>query len=289
MKFPRVSRRELVVAGLTAAIGSTVDRVFAIFDGLADQVRPSPGIQELIPAWNELQIIPGKHHPNLGPHPDILDAADHVVPLMARPGGVMPLPLEQLPEIDYARDLLLIGGPISSSVSRRLHGYRLVSRKMSQAPVERTGFRWQFYYPKASNSDPANRRYVRGESVSTMPKGIVDTAARGRLALPRLSRVDPDSGFIESDFLLVTIVPSPTPRKAPGRVIVDIADLQGQGDKTFGGLISNAAARRELLTELGNERFFQALYEVPVTHNHKRRISIPGTPKLIGVELLHRK
>jgi len=264
--------------------------VFFLYDRLKDFMswRSSiVGIEDLFPMWPNVQVVPGSHHPVDGYHPDIQIALERLTPLVPRSDPIIIKGANELPLPDLSRDLVLIGGPVSNVISlMNVHGYSYSGNKISVRPVRRTGFRWCFHYPFPSDDDLPSFRYVAGKLRSTMPKALVDTRASGSLAEPRFCKLDQKTGRIQSDYLLLTVMPNRIRHDFTGSTIIDVADLQGQGDKVFADVLRDSASRSELAKAVRRKRYFQALYEVPVSHDDSQCTTTPGTPRLLDVHLL---
>jgi excisionase family DNA binding protein len=280
-----LSRRAFLALGKAVAIGSS-GWIFVLYQKL-EKIRSSPvEVSDLFPRWPDIQVVPGSHHPVDGFHPDIQIALERLAPLVPRVDPVVIAGADALPPADLARDLVLIGGPISNSISLDLHGYQYDRDKISVQPVRNTGLRWCFYYPNQCDDDPQFRRYVAGKLRATKPKALMDRCASGMLSQPRFSAVERGTDRIQSDYLLVTVVPNTLARSATGSSIIDVADLCGQGDKTFGDLLRDADSRRELALAVKGRPYFQALYEVSVTHDDAKAETTPGAPRLVDVQVL---
>ena len=263
---------------IAGAVGSGVLGNFA-YDALVKK-EVTVDLLDLFPSFDKTQLVPGSHHPAEGFHPDVLAALNGLAPIL---NGLQPtkyVEFRSLPAPDLSKDLLLLGGPISNELSLKLHGHTFSGKKISPLPNQRSGFRWHFFYPEPTFGEPAYSRYVSGQLLPKMRKAIVDTRAPSNANVFD-SRCG-DDGLISTDYLLITVQPNPF-ANGNGSTVVEVADLQGQGDKAFSRLLANDAARRELQTELRSSRHFQALYEVPVVHNSSRAETMPGIPKLRGI------
>jgi hypothetical protein len=260
--------------------------IFHLWDELAHLKSSKVEIHDLFPMWSDVQVVPGTQHPIDGYSRDVKVALDRLTPLVPRSHPVITAGVHDLRPADLAGDLVLIGGPVVNTISRSLHGYTFKNNKLSVCPVKSTHLRWCFSYPFKGPDDPSFSRYVNSEIRKTMPKAIMDRHASGVLKMPRFSKVDYDSGRICSDFLLVTVVPNTRLRSSTGSTIIDVADLQGQGDKVFADLLRDNDRRRELIEAVHRKRYFQALYELPVTHDDRMRETKPGVPRLLDVHII---
>ena len=288
---PKPTRRGFVrkclnVAGPALVVGFH-GYVFHLWEKYEHLKHSRVPLQDLFPMWETVQVVPGTHHPVFGYHHDVQMALENLVPLVPRSHPVVTARLKDLRPANKAGNLVLIGGPITNDISLRIHGYEFdKNMKISIKPVGNTGLRWLFYYPFKRPDDPSFSRYDEGMLRETMPKAIMDQRASGMLAAPRFSGVDYSTGMITSDFLLVTVIPNTLLRSSTGSSIIDIADLHGQGDKVFAELLRDNDRRRELHESVGRQRYFQALYEVPVTHDESTRETTPGSPRLLDVQVL---
>lgn len=275
-------RRALLVLGKAAQVGLS-GAVFFVWNKLAE-FRESPvAVEDVFPMWADIQVVPGEQNPNYGYHPDTQIALDRLTPLVPRSGRVVVATSDDLPNRDLARDLLLIGGPVSSADSRNLHGHTFENGKLSPLPTGETGFRWRFWYPYGSQGDPSFSRYVKGELRTTMPKALIDRRAMGLTAKPQFSKYDPETGLVLSDYLLVTVVPNTFLTSATGRTIIDIASLHGQGEKVFPDVLRDHDRRKELFQAVNHKQYFQALYELPISHDLWKKETTPGPPELKDV------
>lgn len=279
------ARRLVVVAGLAkwlgaAATGGVVGN-FA-YDALTKR-EEKVELLHLFPSFDATQLVPGSHHPEEGFHPDVLAALNGLLPMLNALRRTTPVDFKMLPVPDRSKDLLLLGGPISNELSRELHGHAFTGSKISPLPTRRSGFRWHFFYPDLVAGEPPYSRYVSNTFRSTMRKALVDTKAPSSARLVD-SRTGAD-GFIANDYLLITVQPNSVV-EGSGTTIVEVADLQGQGDKAFATVLATEALRRELHSGIKAAKSFQALYEVPVQHNNLKRTTSPGVPKLVGLQLL---
>ena len=281
----KVSRRQVVMAGslkwlITASAGGAIGNF--TYDRLTRR-EADADLKDFLPSFARSQLVPGSHHPEERFHPDVYDALCSLSAVLVGSKTPECVDFERLPSPNTSGDLLLLGGPISNELSRQLHGHTMVGKKISPLPDARSGFRWHFYYPEAVPGEPAYSRYVAGRLEPKMRKAIVDSKAPAS-ANTIDSRCNPD-GSIANDFLLVTVQPNSL-GLGSGTTIIEIADLQGQGDRACAALLQNEAARRELLAKLGSAKYFQALFDVPVLHDSKTASSSPGVPKLVGVSPL---
>jgi len=286
-----MSRRQFMALGKTLRRGiASVAGVFIIWDHLWEHLKNlkpyTVELDELFPMWPEIQVVPGTHHPVDGYHSDVRIALERLTPLVPRFDPIVVARADELPRADLARDLVLIGGPVTNAISLRLHGYEYSNEKISNRPTRKTTLRWCFHYPRKRRNDPSNSRYVAGKLRATMPKALVDRQATGDLALPRYCRVDPETGRIQSDYLLLTVMPNSVLGRSTGFTIIDVADLHGQGDKVFADVLGDDSSRKELAEAVSGKRYFQALYEVPVTHDDANRTTSPGTPTLLDYQVL---
>jgi hypothetical protein len=292
---PRTRRAVLMAIGKIAGVaavgsvsGTAAKRaVFFLWDKLEARVA-DVDVADLFPEWRDAQVVPGRHHPVDGFHPDIVDALRELAPLIPR--ADLPIVLgsdADLPSANPRGNLVLIGGPISNVLSSRLHGHHFDGRKISVNPVTSTSLRWHFHYPFPRDDDPPFSRYVGGSlREKTMAKALVDSHSSGALGMPRFSKVDNDTGRIESDLLLITVLPNTLGSRATGATIIDVADLQGQGDKAFAVVLQDHLLRRELYNATKGKRYFQALYHVPVLHDDASRTTRPGMPQLADIHVL---
>jgi len=289
----------LAVAAGKALISGIDGWVFVLWDKLREtskdpvetsKIKSIVEISDLFPTWSEFQIVPGTHHPIEGYAPDVRTALERLEPLVPKSDPVVFVAAADLRLAITNRDMVLIGGPITNLLSRQVHGYRFHKRKnkIDVRPFKKTGLRWCFEYPYPSSHDQTIIRYAGGVlKVTTLPKGIVDLNVKtAALAEPRFSRVDPENGLLESDYLLLTVVPNTMGNQSTGCTIIDVADLHGQGDKIFADLLDNPEYRKELANAVEGSRFFQALYEVPVRHDTNRQETTPLNPKLLDVHRL---
>lgn len=288
---PKSTRRGFVrkclnVAG-PAVLSGASGWIFHLWDRYKHLKPAQVSVEDLFPAWNSVQIVPGTHHPVVGYPHDVQVALEKLIPLVPRAHRVVTAPLRDMLSADKAGNLVLIGGPIANDLSLHVHGYRFdKKKKISIDPVTETGLRWAFSYPFKQKDDPSFSRYDAGTLRSTMPKAIVDRRSSGIVGKPRFSGVDYNTGRITSDFLLITVVPNILLRRSTGSTIIDVADLHGQGDKVFAELLRDGHRRRELGKFVQRHRYFQALYEVPVTHDDDARETRPGVPNLLDVAIL---
>jgi hypothetical protein len=279
-------RKALMVLGRTAlAVGSS-GWVFFIWDKLAKLKENRVEIDALFPMWHDIQVIPGKHHPDYGYHPDTQAALERLTPLVPRSLPIHTAPADDLPTADLARDSVLIGGPVANPVSRHLYGYTFERGKLSIEPTVNTGLRWSFYYPYKGKDDPTFSRYVAGELHATMPKAVLDRRASRSSALPLFNKYDPETGLIDSDYLLLTVVPNTLLPYSTGSTVIDVASLQGQGEKVFADILRDNGRRKELSDAVHHRQYFQAFYELPVTHNSTKHETTPGVPRLRDVYIL---
>ena len=239
---------------------------------------------EIFPSFASTQLSKGEHHPKRKFHPDVRVALDEMTSILMNCRSPSELPVEALPEVNRDGNIVLLGGPISNELTRELHGHTIsTEEKVSEFPNNRRGFRWHFGYPERSHDDPTFGRYVDGAFTQTWPKFIVDTKASAESTRRLGSGLDPQTGLITSDYLLITVQPNTLGSHATGNTIIEISDLQGQGDKAFPRLLQNKDAMRDLANEVKGMRYFQALYSVPVEHNIGSNSTEPGLPKRIGV------
>lgn len=285
----RYTRRGFLAFGKTflwaAATAGMSGWGVAVCDKINEgELRPVD-VADLLPSWADIQIVPGSHHPVLGYHPDIQIALDRLARIVPRTLPVVGRSVNELPLPDFGRDLILVGGPVSNVLSEQIHGYSFHGDKISPMPFRETGLRWCFHYPHKSDSDPLLRRYVAGEVRPSMPKGVVDLNAHSPLDCPMYPSYDPETERIQSDYLLVTVLPNQFGARSTGATLIDVADLQGQGDKAFACIMEKEELRRELGTRVGRNRYFQALYRVAVHHDDHLRETTPGAIELIDVEV----
>jgi len=287
-----VDRRAFLALGKVIGLAGINGWVFFMYKKL-EKLEPSSAnleqseveIEDLFPMWPDVQVVPGSHHPVDGYHPDIQIALERLTPLVPRIDPIVTAGADALPPADLSRDLVLIGGPVSNVISLSLHGYKYTGDKISVSPERNTGLRWCFHYPFPSDDDLPYSRYVDGKLRTTMPKALVDTHASGYLAKPQFCKTDPQ-GRIEFDYLLLTVVPNSIRSNFTGSTIIDVADLQGQGDKVFADVLRDSASISELAEAVNGKRYFQALYEVPVAHDDSQCATTPATPRLLDVHLL---
>jgi excisionase family DNA binding protein len=285
-RLTQVDRRQLLtVIGAVFASGVSGWMTF-VWDRLARFGENRVDVEELLPCWRTVQVSVGMHHTVEGYHPDTQEALQTIAPHIVRSDRVIVDGSDSFPTVDPYRDLLLIGGPATNLLSRRLHGYSSVGKKLSERPTLSTGLRWCFFYPQPSEHDPDFSRYVRGELRRTMSKALLDCRAQGLLAEPRYCRFEKTHGRVLSDFLLLTVMPNKLENHASGFYVIDVADLHGQGNKVFARIVGDSQRRKELSEAVGRKRYFQALYEVPVMHSPIHCKTSPGTPKLLDVHVL---
>lgn len=280
----QVNRRQVVMAGalkwLLGAAGTGVIGNFTYERLTKKEVHVD--LLDLYPSFSKTQLVPGSHHPDEGFHPDVYDAMCGMATLVGQ-GPTTSTSFGALPTPNLTGDLLLLGGPISNELSCRLHGHSYTNRKITPLPENRSGFRWHFYYPEPVPMEHAYSRYVSGKRDPKWRKAIIDTKLP--VSANEIDSRCEDDGSISNDYLLITVQPN-TFAPGSGTSIVEVADLQGQGDKAFSTLFANEAARHELKAELRFTKYFQALYEVPVVHDSKAATTSPGTPRLVGVSPL---
>lgn len=245
-------------------------------------------IEDLFRYWDELNLYQGAAHPKHanGSHPDVAEAQSEISRFMEGRGNVEFRPWEECLRLSYDNNFLSVGGPISNDISRKIHGYRLIDQKISIEPMIKTDFRWHFHYPESSENDPKYFRFVQGQEVPTMAKGIYDRSPGlgGRKIL--YPGTYPESQRILKDYLLLTVVENQLGGKPTGKHIVDIADLNGQGNKLFPKIMADKERRKELSKEVKGKPYYQALYEVEVEHDEYNMITYLGDYKLCGVHLL---
>lgn len=238
---------------------------------------------EIFPSFASTQLSKGEHHPERGFHSDVRVALDEMTSILIARRSATELPLEALPEVNRDGNIILLGGPISNELTRELHGHTISpEKKVSKLPNSRMGFRWHFGYPEQSTADPTFGRYVDGVFARTWPKFVIDTKANTDSTRYLESGYDPQTGLITSDYLLITVQPNTLGSHATGNTIVEISDLQGQGDKAFPRLLQNPNAMRDLADAVKGMRHFQALYSVPVKHITNKSTE-PELPERIGV------
>ncbi len=277
-------RRNFLAIGTTFLITAFSGGAFFMLDFLDKLKSEAVEVEDLFPYWSEVQVVPGQQHPVFGFHPDTKNALESLAPLARRSEPLVTGGLDSSPRPDPSRELVLIGTPITNPISTRLHGYRFEGPKISVQPNRDTGLRWCFYYPIQRYNDPLSIRYVYGEPQPTMPKAIRDRKASKPLTQNLFSRHD-DAGFIRSDYLLLTVVPNSLLGQSTGSTIIDVSDLQGQGTKTFAKILRSSDKRKELAKAVKGKRYFQALYEVPVSHDFNEYTTTPGEPKLNDVHI----
>lgn len=245
-------------------------------------------IRDLFSNWNELNLFPGIAHPKYikGFHPDVAEAQNSISKLMDASGKVEFRPLDQCLKMSLNENYLLIGGPISNELSRTLHGYKVVNQKISENPSQSNDFRWHFNYPESKQTDYKYSRFVNGEERSTMPKAIVDKLAKVGTRKYNLPQIYTENERISTDYLLLTVIENKLSGKSTGKQIIDIADLNGQGNKAFAIIMSDKNRRNQLRKAVNNKPYYQALYEVKVLHDDFNRITSLGEISLINVHLL---
>lgn len=281
----RGRRKALMALGKFFCLGMS-GWIFVCYDKLQPYLSQRlVEIEDLFPWWPDVQVVPGSHHPVYGYHSDVRIALEQLTPLLRVTKPLLVRELNELPSSDLARDLLLIGGPVANAISLKVHGYQYSGKKISVDRVEDTGLRWSFHYPYKTDDDPSYSRYVDGRLEPKMPKALVDHHASAPLAQPRYCPIDSHTGRIRGDYLLVTVVPNKLTSYSTGSTIIDVADLQGQGDKVFPILLDDSH-RGELAGAVKGKSYYQALYEVAVKHDDEFCVTFPGPPRLIDVHIL---
>jgi len=242
-------------------------------------------IKDLFSFWDDIRLFPGHAHPKWnGFHPDVVEAQNKIAGLFTFPDEIEYRKFENLPELKNHGDLLLIGGPISNSLSRSIHGYNFKGEKISHKPIINIGTRWSFYYPESTGKEKKFSRYVNKKMVTTKPKAIIDMV--GALNTPRYSQINSESEFIKSDYLLITVLPNNFSIDSSGSTIVDVADLHGQGNKAFAKIMENQKRRNELFKAVNGKRYFQALYEIGINHDDYNKETSLGEIVLDDVHIL---
>jgi hypothetical protein len=299
--------RRTAVAGLAGAAGAVIAAVglsplrkVFVWSGLGElSVEPNVEMQDLFPSWGSVQIVPGNRHPDFGFHPDIVTVMTDMLNERVMIGKFANISeIDRLEEPNCDGDMLLIGGPVSNGYSRLWRGFEMIDKRLIRRGNPNGGMRWEFNYPDLGENPVMPVRFVDGKPKSTWIKEIVDhktgeirrsqwsldmpiAITEGGLPLGATPR------WLEQDFLLITCRPSPWTREA-GRMVIDIADLHGQGDKAFVRILTDKDLRRELLeaTVKRGVHSFQALYSVRVRHQFERRQTHPDVPRLIAVHAL---
>lgn len=294
-----LSRRQIIItAGTITATGvalSTINSglsgwVFVAWDKLKEAFNSSDknkvDINSLFPFWDKIKLYPGQGHPNFGFHPDIVEAQEKVSMIMEPKGSPVFEKLETCPVVGRNGDILLIGGPIPNKLSLAIHCHTYDGNKISPNPNKNIGTRWYFHYPYSTNKDLPFKRFVNNELITTSPKAIVDRYGKGVSTYPKYSKVDPSTGHITTDYLLISVIPNIFREGATGDTIIDVADLNGQGDKYFYEILSHADLFRELLTAVKGKKYFQVLYEVNVINDQDKKLTSPKDAKLIDIHFL---
>ncbi|HRI03295.1 MAG TPA: hypothetical protein PLL77_06095 [Pyrinomonadaceae bacterium] len=241
-------------------------------------------IERIFSHFSNIEVVPGMVHPAfLGkPHPDIVEAQNDLLPFFPAK-QVEILKLDDLPKPNIDGNMLLIGGPVSNAISRTLRGFKLKNGKLVSNGKLQRELGWEFHYSE-EKGQPGFRRYVNGTMVESKPKYI--TGGLQKSALNMLSAsFDPVTRFLDSDLLLITHIQNIVGKQSQGNDIIDIADLHGQGDKGFAKILDDDQLRNELFEATGKKgiNHFQALYSVPVIHDHLRKTTTAGKPKLLDI------
>lgn len=285
-KWPR--RTFLATIGI-ASLSPFYNKV--IVEWLADSYGSNTidtDIKDLFGFWNELNLFPGSAHPKFkkGFHPDVAEAQNSISSLMETSGKVEFRPLNECLKLPSNENYLLVGGPISNELSRKLHGYSLNGQKISNNPVHTNKFRWHFHYPNPSADDVRYSRFVNGAETSTQPKAIVDKLATRGNRKYILPQIYPGSERISTDYLLITVVENIINGYSTGKHLIDVADLNGQGNKAFAMIMADKERRKELKNSVNEKPYFQALYEVEVLHDDFNKITSLGKVSLRDIHLL---
>ena len=182
---------------------------------------------------------------------------------------------------DLESNLILIGAPGPESLSRLVFGYR----QRDGGGLSFTGdtldlpFRWQ---EDVSVVRANCLRYQQGGLVTTRPNWPILDSRTGSV----ISRYPETncSGFLLSDYLLVTKVPNfITPgAQASGRSVVSFGGSHGIGTRAVSLLLDSSEVMRRLGEEYskGGSRYFQALLEArsivhePRTGSHAKRLAL---------------
>lgn len=256
-------------------------------------ISPPVELERILPEWGHFNFVPGTAHPVEGYHPDIEEGCRSLAALIANSNAtfhnkeVRILLEHQLPKVDLKSNLCLIGGPIASTLSRQWRQFEIAADNIIRRPHGNPhNLRWDFYYERPSADAVLPTRYVRGKQVKSWPKYILDHHSAGPAKM-QSAMISPETGLLERDRLLVTYCPNLFAREY-GTILLDIADLHGQGERSFHSILDNADLRAELEAEIRKEkaRFFQALYEVPVNHDHTDCLTLPQRPRLVGIHKL---
>ncbi|WP_149303165.1 helix-turn-helix domain-containing protein [Pareuzebyella sediminis] len=282
----RKNRATLVLGFLGSMIGTVPAIVWDEYKGLDDKNLSKTEIRSVFNFWDKITLHPGQTHPKWGGlHPDVKHASREIVKLTELPEDALFVGYDGLPDTEKQGNLLLIGGPISNDLSCELHGYKFLNEnKISIKPSKNIGTRWSFYFPVPEKGDLLGfSRFVEGEEIKTWPKAIEDNQLKGAAKGPIFSPFDPHTGRIISDFLLITVVPNQLTKYSSGSTIVDVADLHGQGNKAFSQIISNKDRLKELMDAVDGKRYYQALYEVFVSHDDYQK-----TTNIKKIELVDR-
>lgn len=275
---PGLDRRAILRAAAAVFGGGLVGGSVAwVHEALGDPRRALPERLERIFPLREAALVPG--NANLDSlrqmHPDINDALGAMFELFRGPADVSMTVQNTLP-VRPDGDLVLVGGPVSSLSSRAWRGFAAVGPDGAfvqvKAPAQR--LRWEFCYHGIDWHGPAPRRYLSSQEKDSRPKWIIDREGGGPVPYAR----DTESGFLDEDLLLVTVIRNPFagPETSKPTWLVDVADLFGQGDKAFGSIMADphhvAALHRQV--EAHGCRAFQALYRVPIDHDHDWRRTV---------------
>ncbi len=218
---------------------------------------PRDWLQALFGPWQQYSAVPGTDHKDFASrsgttaiHPDIREAYNGILPLWEGAGrSLQPVAEENLPTYVLTDPIILIGGPVSNTLSRQWQDYRRSEKTglVERVRGRRTRRRWRFAYTLNSPTSEGPARYVNGSLHRSSPAAIEDLR---RPKTPALFAVKAGRDrMLLSDYLVLSFVKN-TLRSGSGASIIDVSDLHGQGNKAFARLVNDPDRLSELINQL---------------------------------------
>lgn len=156
-------------------------------------------------------------------------------------------------EPDQNRNLILIGSPKSTLLTREAMGYQKESEKLGEAP--KTDLRFVFNFNK-KDLDTCKRR-VAGELHEVPNYVIIDRDGVKKFPPPRTD----DSDFLIEDYLLLNVMPNNLSKKR-NKDIINPSGIHGIGTQAFSLLLKNRDVLKEIDKGRRGSRYYQSIIRV---------------------------
>jgi hypothetical protein len=155
---------------------------------------------------------------------------------------------------DPERNLILIGSPKSTLLTREAMGYQKESEKLAQEPE--TGLRFVFNFDEKELS--TCKRKIAGELHETPNYVIIDRDGKLRFRPPRTDDYD---RLIE-DYLLLTVMSNNLAQKHKNKDIINPSGVHGIGTRAFSLLLKNKAVLEKIDKEREQYRYYQSIIKI---------------------------